>query len=54
VAPPPVSAPSVSAPPAPEIEETKADKPAPETSGKQEAQSEGSAPSAESHDEQQP
>src|SRR6266545_3086113 len=37
-----------------EAEETKADKPAPETSGKQEAQSEGSASSGESQDEQQP
>src|SRR6476619_6841318 len=54
VAAPPVSAPPVSAPSTAKIEETKADKPAPETSGKQEAQSEGSAPSAESQDEQQP
>jgi hypothetical protein len=49
-----MAAPPVSGPPAPKVKETKADKAAPETSGKQEAQSEGSALSGESHDEQQP
>jgi predicted ribosome quality control (RQC) complex YloA/Tae2 family protein len=49
-----VAAPPVSAPAIPKLEEKKADQPAPETSGKQEAQSEGSAPSGESQDEPQP
>jgi hypothetical protein len=49
-----MAAPPVSAPATPKIEEKKADQPAPETSGKQETQSEGSAPSGESQDDQQP
>ena len=50
---PPVSAPPVSAPASAKVEETAADEAAPESPGKQEAQSEGSA-SGESLDEQQP
>jgi predicted ribosome quality control (RQC) complex YloA/Tae2 family protein len=49
-----IAAPPVSPPATPEIEEKKEDQPAPETSGTQDAQSEGSAPPAESQDEQQP
>jgi hypothetical protein len=51
VAAPPLSPPRAAAL---KIEETKADEAAPEAPGRQEAQSEGSAPSGESHDEQQP
>src|SRR2546430_492240 len=51
---PTLAAPPVSSPATPKIEETKTDQPAPEASGEQEAQSEGSAPAGESQDDQQP
>ena len=51
---PALVAPPVSPPATPKLEETKATQPAPETSGEQEAQSEGSAPSGDSQDDQQP
>ncbi len=49
-----LAAPPVSPPATPKLEETKTDQPAPEASGEQEAQSEGSAPAGESQDDQQP